>query len=66
MAEEGAVLPGAQAPESFFGRGGELQRLRREARSLLRGRRDVLEADGASPPAEPAAASPEPALAGAR
>jgi F420-non-reducing hydrogenase small subunit len=36
------------------------------ARSLLRGRRDVLEADGASPPAEPAAASPEPALAGAR
>ena len=37
------------------------------ARSLLRGGRDVLEADGASPSVEPAdAASPEPALAGAR
>jgi hypothetical protein len=37
------------------------------ARSLLRARRDVLEGDGASVPAAPtAAASPEPALAGAR
>jgi serine/threonine-protein kinase RsbW len=38
MTEEGAVLAGALEPEAFFGRVAELQRLRHEARSLLRGR----------------------------
>ncbi|HEY5999009.1 MAG TPA: hypothetical protein VI078_06845, partial [bacterium] len=38
MAEEGAVLPGGLAAEAFFGRVRETHELRREARSLLRGR----------------------------
>lgn len=38
MAESGAVLPGALEAEAFFGRADEFQRLRRDARSLLRGR----------------------------